>query len=156
MGIDNGGSNIKCVIFDEKGNQMGKGSRMLPLITPAPSMTERKTEEVWQANLESIRDAIADAGINGHDVASIGLTGYGNGACFVDKNGVPTYNCIVSTDARASDYLARWQADGTAQKVYDLTYQDIWAAQPAALLPWFRDNMPEVLERTAYTLAMKD
>ena len=156
MGIDNGGSNIKCVIFDEKGKQMGKGSRQLPLLTPAPGMTERKTEDVWLANLASIRDAIADAGIDGHAVAAIGLTGYGNGACFVDKHGVPTYHCIVSTDSRTADYLARWQADGTAKQVYDLTYQDIWAAQPAALLPWFRDHNPEVLQKSAYTLAMKD
>jgi len=156
MGIDNGGSMIKCAIYDEKGNEAGVGSRRLPLIMPKPGMTERRAEDVWRANVQAIRQALSNAGIRGGEIAAIGLTGYGNGACFVDARGEAVYNCIVSTDSRASGYLDRWQKDGTEAAVYRYTYQNLWAAQPAALLPWFRDHMPEVLRRAKYTLSIKD
>jgi L-xylulokinase len=52
--------------------------------------------------------------------------------------------------------LYQWEKDGTMKAVYDKTYQKIWDAQPAALIPWFRDHMPEVLEKTKYSLDIKD
>lgn len=156
MGLDNGGSTIKCALFDLAGNELGVGSSNLPLAIPQAGWTERDCEDVWRANLDAIREAIRRAGVDPADILAVGLTGYGNGACFVDAAGNPTYNCIVSTDSRASGYLAKWEADGTMQKVYDRTYQKIWAAQPAALIPWFRDHRPDVLANTAYTLDIKD
>lgn len=156
LGLDNGGTKTKCAVYDIEGNELSVASQNLPLDTPHVGWTERDPGKVWQANCEVIRQAVADAGIDPADIIGLGLTGYGNGACFVDEEGVPVYPCIVSTDSRANGYLDQWEKDGTMQKVYELTYQKIWDAQPAALIPWFRDNRPDVLEKTRYTLDMKD
>lgn len=156
MGLDNGGTAIKCVIYDECGRECGVGSASVPLILPAPEMTERDPDLVWKGNRSAIRQALHQAGIKGSDVRAIGLTGYGNGVCLVDSTGKCVYNCIVSTDNRTSHYLEEWQANGVEDRVYQATYQKLWAAQPAALLPWFRDHAPEVLEKAAYVLSIKD
>ena len=156
IGLDNGGTKIKCAVFDLSGNEMGVGSSALALHTPFEGWTERDGEEVWKANVKAIKEAILNAGVGTKDIIGVGLTGYGNGACLVDKNGETVYPCIVSTDSRASEYLARWEQDGTMKAVYDLTYQKIWDAQPAALLAWFRDNKPEILDKAAYVLDIKD
>jgi len=156
LGLDNGGSTTKCVIYNQNGEECGIGSASVNLIMPKPGMTERDPQQVWQANKKAIQEAMQRAGVTGKDIAAVGLTGYGNGACLVDAAGNPVYNCIVSTDSRAAPYLSRWQQDGTEDTVYQYTYQTIWAAQPAALIPWFRDHAPQFLDKAAYTLSIKD
>ena len=156
IGLDNGGTKTKCAVYDTDGREIAIASRSLPLATPHVGWTEREPESVWQANVEVLREAVEKAGIDPADIIGLGLTGYGNGACFVDESGAPTWPCIVSTDSRANEYLDKWEKDGTMAAVYELTYQKIWDAQPAALIPWFKDHEPEVLTRTKYTLDMKD
>jgi L-xylulokinase len=156
MGIDNGGSEIKCVLFDDEGNQIAAARRRVAMLMPAPGFTERNADDVWQANADSIREAITRAGISPQQIAAIGLTGYGNGICLVDAFGKSTYPCIVSTDSRASSYCREFRLSGAERAIYPLTLQTTWSAQPAALLAWFRDNRPEVLVSSAYCLGIKD
>jgi len=156
MSIDNGCSMIKCVIFDLNGNEIYVARRTPPFIISKPGMTERDPDIVWKSNVDAISEALINSGVSSRDILAIGLTGYGNGACFINKYGEPTTNCIVSTDSRSNNYLEKWRKNGVEQKVYDLTYQKIWAAQPAALIPWYKDNLPEVLEKSAYNIAIKD
>lgn len=156
MGIDNGGTNIKCAIFDLNGKEIAVASRSLEMILPAPGMTERNAEQIWQANVEVIREALQKSGIQPGEIAAIGMTGYGNGICFVDQDGKATYNCIVSTDNRGGKYAELYAQNGIEKEAFALTHQNFWCAQPATLLPWFRDNAPEVLARSAHVLGIKD
>lgn len=156
LGIDNGGSEIKCALFDLTGKEHAVASRRLPIQIPEPDFTERDALQVWEANADAIREVLEKSGVPGEAVAAIGLTGYGNGICLVDENGVPTCNCIVSTDNRAASYCDAFAASGAERAIYPMTCQTIWSAQPAALLPWFRDNRPEVLEKSAWCLSIKD
>ena len=89
-------------------------------------------------------------------MAGVGLTGYGNGVCLVDENGEPTYKAVVSTDERADDICSEFAETGVERAIYPMTCQSTWAAQPAAMLVWFKRNMPEVLERTRWCLGIKD
>lgn len=74
----------------------------------------------------------------------------------VGYDGKPSYNGIMSTDTRAWEQVEKWYADGTNKKVYEKTFQEILAVQPVSLLAWFRDNKPEILEKTKYIFAVKD
>lgn len=156
LGIDNGGSEIKCVLFDLNGKEMATASERVGMLQPAPGFTEREQGQVWQANAAAISAVIKKSGVKGSDILAVGLTGYGNGICLVDSEGGETYPCIISTDSRAENYSARFRANGLGRKIYPKTRQNIWAAQPAALLPWFKDNMPEVIEKSAWCLGIKD
>ena len=156
MGIDNGGSDIKCAIFDPQGREIAIASAQIPMSMPEPGFTERDAEQVWLANAQVVRTALEKAGISGADIAAIGLTGYGNGLVFVAEDGMPVYPAIVSTDDRASDYCKRFRAEGIDRALFPYTRQTTWSAQPAALLPWFRDHNPSVLDKTRWVLSMKD
>jgi Sugar (pentulose and hexulose) kinases len=156
LGIDNGGSIIKCVVFAADGRQVGSGGVTLPLISPAPGMTERGMEEVWDANVQAIRQAIGAAGIDLRDIAAVGLTGYGNGICFVDDDGAPTFNAVVSTDNRGQPFVTECRENGVEKQVYALTKQGLWSAQFASLLNWFARNQPEVLNKSACFFGIKD
>lgn len=156
LGIDNGGSDIKCAIFSSDGEEIIAASRQIPMDTPFPGFTERSAEEVLKANIEVIKEAVEKSDISSEDIVSIGITAYGNGLVFVDEYIKPVYPAIVSTDDRAAKYCERFSEDGTEAKIFPLTRQTTWSAQPAVLLPWFRDHNPEVLKKTRWILSMKD
>lgn len=156
MGIDNGGTFSKAAIFDENGHQISVASVPTVTITPKPGYTERDMEELWQVNAQAVKEAIEKSGINPADIAGVSFSGHGKGLYLVGKDGKPSYNGIISTDARAWAYVKKWKEDGTAKKVYEKTYQDILACQPVSLLAWLKDNQPEVIENTKYVFAVKD
>ena len=156
IGIDNGGSEIKCAVFTLDGRELSVASRRLPIEVPQPGWSERDSLEVWQKSAEAISEALDRADINGADIAGVGLTGYGNGFCLVDETGTPTYKAIVSTDERADDICTEFATNGAERAIYPLTCQSTWAAQPIALLAWFKRNKPEALEASRWVLGIKD
>lgn len=156
MGIDNGGTFSKAALFDENGNQISVASVPTVTITPKPGYTERDMDELWRVNAEACRKAIEKSGIDPKDIVGVSFSGHGKGLYMVDKNGKPSYNGIISTDTRAWAQVEKWYQDGTNKKVYEKTFQEILAVQPVALLAWFKENKPEVLENTKYIFAVKD
>ncbi len=156
LGIDNGGSDIKCALFDVTGKQIAAVATQVAIQTPGAGFTQRDAEEVWMANVQVIRDCIGKSGIAADDIAAVGITAYGNGLVFVDERIRPVYPAIVSTDDRAGDLVREFKEDGTERRLFPYTRQTLWSAQPAVLLPWFRKNDPDVLDRCRWILSLKD
>ena len=156
VGIDNGGTFSKAAIFDENGTQISVASVPTVTITPKPGYTERDMEELWEVNVQAVREALRKSGINPQDIAGVSFSGHGKGLYMVGYDGKPSYNGIVSTDTRAWAQVEQWYQDGTNKKVYEKTFQEILAVQPVSLLAWFKEHQPEVLERTKYIFAVKD
>lgn len=156
IGIDNGGTFSKAGVFDEEGNQIAVAGVPTVTITPRPGYTERDMEELWRVNAEAVRTAIEKSGIDTSDIAGVSFSGHGKGLYMADADGNPTYNGILSTDARAWKYVEDWYTGGINKKVYEKTAQEILACQPVSLLAWFKDHHPEVLQKTRYIFAVKD
>lgn len=156
VGIDNGGTFSKAAIFDEDGKQISVASVPTVTLTPKSGYTERDMNELWEVNAQAVREAIQKSGIDPKNIAGVSFSGHGKGLYMVGYDGKPSYNGIISTDARAWEYVEKWAQDGTKEKVYDKTFQDILACQPVSILAWLKDNDPEVLKRTQYIFAVKD
>lgn len=156
MGIDNGGTFSKAAIFDENGRQISVASLPTTTLTPRSGYTERDMNELWEINAQVIAKAIRESHIDPKDIVGVSFSGHGKGLYMVGYDGTPTYNGILSTDARAWEYVERWNQNGTAEKVFDITCQKILACQPVSILAWLKDNEPEVLENTRYIFLVKD
>jgi len=156
MGIDNGGTMCKAVIFDASGKEIASASSKLNMITPQAGFTERDMNELWTVNAKVIREAIVNAGIKAEEIKGVACTGHGKGLYLWGKDNKPAYNGIVSTDARAWMYPEKWNKDGTADRVFQKTFQKILACQPPALLCWLKDNKPEVLKNVKWIFEVKD
>ena len=156
LGIDNGGTFSKAAIFDENGEQISVASVPTETLTPKPGYTEKNLDDLWDVNAQAIKNAIEKSGIDPKEIAGISFSGAGKGLYMVGYDGKPSYNGIMSTDTRAWEQVEKWYADGTNKKVYEKTFQEILAVQPVSLLAWFRDNKPEILEKTKYIFAVKD
>jgi len=156
LGIDNGGTVIKAAVFDERGRQIAAHSCRVEIKFPKAGFTERSLEEVWAANAEAIKGCLLKAGLNGGDIASVALSGHGKGLYLTDKAGKPVCDGILSTDSRAIAYEERWVNDGTADKVFQKTFQKVLACQPVSLLRWFKDNNRKVYDSAAHIMSVID
>ncbi|ELN2739152.1 TPA: carbohydrate kinase [Pluralibacter gergoviae] len=157
MGIDNGGTLTKAAIYDRSGRAIASASKSTKMIMPKALHTERDIDELWAANIEVIKAAIAQSGIDPAQIKGVATTGHGNGLYLVDENGRPVRNGIISTDGRAKEYVEKWQrAPAFVEEILPKTMQSVWAGQPVPLLAWLKDNEPEALERTRYIFMIKD
>ena len=85
LGIDNGGSDIKCAVYDLNGKELAISRTQIPMNIPEAGFTERDVENVWEANVKVIKAVLKKAEIPGEDVVAIGVTGYGNGMVLLDE-----------------------------------------------------------------------
>lgn len=156
LGIDNGGTVTKAVLFNTLGEEVAIASRKSVVLMPHPDWTERAMDEMRQATVDCIRELIEKSGVSPKDIAGVGATGHGNGLYLIDEKGDPVRNGIISTDTRAKNFITRWYADGTHKKQLPRTMQSIWAGQPAALLAWMKEFEPESYNKTRWVLSCKD
>lgn len=156
LGIDNGGTVAKAALFDEMGTEIAVNSRRTPFSTPYPGWAERDMDEMWSVNCELIRELIATAKIPASAIGGVACTGHGKGLYLWGKDDKPAWKGILSTDARASKYPAKWEKSGAADRIFKKTCQKILACQPVSLLAWFLENEPEVISRTRWIFEAKD
>ena len=156
LGVDNGGTSSKAVVFDLCGREIAQAKENTRLLTPRPGFTERDMEELWQVNARVIREAVRRAGVSPEEILGLSMSGHGKGLYLLGRDGKPARPGIVSTDSRAYQYVDRWNADGTAEKLFARTCQNMLACQPAALLRWLADNEPQTVANIQYIFDVKD
>ena len=156
LGVDNGGTMAKAALYDEKGREIAVASRASGLLTPAQGFTERDMDAMWADTATCIREAVEASGISPKQIAAVACTGHGKGLYLWGQNGAPVRNGIISTDTRAGALVAQWYADGTAERVYPKTMQQILVCQPCALLRWLKEHEPENYGQIRWVFEAKD
>ncbi len=156
LGIDSGNTSTKAVVFDEEGYERGVGSVNNKQINPHPRWVEQDMETVWENCQSAVREAMLAAKIDGSEISAVGTSGHGDGIYFVDDKGEPVRAGIQSMDSRAHKLLARWNESGVGDRALQFNGQRPFAALPPVLLAWFKENQPEVLEKTRWILYVKD
>lgn len=155
LGIDNGLTVTKAVVFDASGRALAVARRRLPQLMPRPRHVERDMSALWAATAEAVAEALAASG-RAADIAAVAATAHGDGLYLLDAAGEPLGPGILSLDSRAGALAQRWQQDGTARAALERTGQMPHASAPATLLAWLRENEPERFARIGHVLACKD
>jgi sugar (pentulose or hexulose) kinase len=155
LGIDVGTSVIKAVLFDLDGGEIASASRTVEVKAPQPGWAEQDMESVWVAAQEAIREALEQTGAAAQ-VAAVGIAGQGDGVWMIDAEGRPVVPAPLWRDGRAADVIDRWQASGALSRLFERGGTVLWPGTQAALLAWFSEREPGVLERVAAVLCSKD
>ncbi|MDR1963174.1 MAG: carbohydrate kinase [Planctomycetaceae bacterium] len=156
LGIDCGSTMVKAAVFDEEGKEYATASRKIEHIYLFPGWTENNMDHLWDNACEVIREVMDQSKIDPKQIASVTCTGHGNGLYLVDHAGRPVRNGIISSDCRARSYIEEWTRDKIPEKIMHKTMQNIWAAQPNALLRWLIDHEPETMKQVRYLFMVKD
>jgi sugar (pentulose or hexulose) kinase len=110
IGIDAGTSMVKSVVFDDEGNELAVARQRTAVLNPRPNWDEQDMNEVWEAVVKTIKEAVTKSGVSGKEICAIGVTGQGDGCWLIDEKGNPVRPAILWSDGRAGDIIARWQA----------------------------------------------
>ncbi|WP_374302131.1 FGGY-family carbohydrate kinase [Paracoccus sp. (in: a-proteobacteria)] len=156
LGIDNGLTVTKAVIFDEGGRVLAMARRRVAQSMPKPRHVERDMDELWSQTAAAIAEAVSACGRPAADIAAIAATAHGDGLYLLDGDARPLGPGILSLDSRAGDLAELWRRDGVADQALARTGQAPHASAPSAILAWMRDHQPERYGRARHVLACKD
>lgn len=154
LGIDNGLTVTKAVIFDVDGTVLAIARRRVPQSLPKPHVVERDMQGLWQATAQAIAEAVANSGRPASDIAAIAATAHGDGLYLLDAMRRPLGPGILSLDSRAGGVVSGWHDKASA--ALTLTGQIPHASAPSALLAWIKQNEPDRYAKIAQILSCKD
>ena len=96
LALDQGTTSSRAILFDHAGQMISVGQREFPQLTPAPGEVEHDPEAIWQTQCDVAREALATAGVNGDQVAAIGITNQRETIVLWDRvTGKPIDNALV-------------------------------------------------------------
>lgn len=156
LGIDVSTTASKALLLDESGQVRGIASSAHTLSTPRPLWSEQDPEQWWSATISAIREVLANAGVDGSMIRSIGLTGQMHGLVLLDAAGEVIRPAILWNDQRSSEQCD-WIRDRLGlDELVRITGNDAFPGFTAPKLLWVRDHEPEAYARIAQVLLPKD
>ncbi len=156
LGIDNGLTVTKAVVFDESGTTLAVCRERVAQSLPRPHHVERDMDGLWDATARAIRTALEQSGRSGSDIVAVAATAHGDGLYLVDCGGAALGPGILSLDSRAGDTLSAWQRTELPEQTLSLSGQQPHVSAPSTLLAWIRDHEPARYARIGHVLGCKD
>jgi glycerol kinase len=103
LAIDQGTTGTTCIVFDEGGRPRGRSYSEFEQHFPRPGWVEHDAAEIWEVTREVAAAAIADAGVDGADLAGIGITNQRETVVAWDPDtGEPLHRALVWQDRRTA------------------------------------------------------
>ena len=115
LGIDNGLTVTKAVIFDDTGRVLSMARRRVPQSMPRPRHVERDMADLWAQTAAAIAEAVCLCARPASDIACIAATAHGDGLYLLDRDARPLGPGILSLDSRAGAVAGGWDDDGTGE-----------------------------------------
>jgi len=146
LALDQGTSSSRAIVFDHEGNICSTAQLEFTQYFPKPGWVEHNPKEIWSSEAAVIAEAITKIGINGKDIAGIGITNQRETTIVWDaETGEPVYNAIVWQDRRTSEFCdtLRDKADFIREK----TGLIIDAYFSGTKIRWILDHVPGAREK---------
>ena len=148
LALDQGTSSSRALVFDHDGNVCSVAQMEFTQHFPQPGWVEHDPMEIWASEAAVIAEAISKIGINGKDIAAIGITNQRETTIVWDaETGKPVHNAIVWQDRRTSAFCDELKAKGLTDKIREKTGLIIDAYFSGTKIKWILDNVPGARER---------
>lgn len=142
LALDQGTTSCRAVLFDKSGTIVSTAQKEFTQHFPKPGWVEHDALEIWSTQAGMAAEAVTKKGLEGHQIAAIGITNQRETVVLWDKNtGKPIYNAIVWQDKRTADYCDSLKAAGKAQLINEKTGLVIDAYFSGTKVKWILDNV---------------
>ena len=149
LALDQGTTSSRAIVFNNKGDIIGTAQKEFKQIYPKAGWVEHDGNEIWSTQAGVAAEAITGAGLNGNNIAAIGITNQRETTLIWDrKTGKPVYNAIVWQDRRTSDYCDELKKDEKVSRmVREKTGLLLDSYFSGTKIKWILDNVAGVRER---------
>ena len=142
--LDQGTTSTRFIVFDHKGQIAGLGQKEHEQIFPQPGWVEHDPMEVWRNTQTVIKKGLSDAGINGADLAAIGITNQRETTLVWNRRtGKPYGNAIVWQCTRTNDICHGLIRNGGQNRFREKTGLPIATYFSGPKIKWILENIPD-------------
>jgi len=146
MGLDIGTTGCKAQVIDEEGRRLGYAFREYGVDTDPRGKAEQDAEAVWQAAVEVMRTAAAEAGAS--SIGALSLSVQGDAVIPVDKAGKALHPAILGMDYRSTVQSEQCSRILGERKLFDITGMRPHPMNSLTKILLLRDIAPEVYRRS--------
>ena len=148
LALDQGTSSSRAIVFDRDGRICSVAQKEFTQHFPEPGLVEHNPLDIWSSEAAVIAEAITSMGINGLDIAAIGITNQRETTIVWDaETGEPVHNAIVWQDRRTSAYCDSLKDEGLTDFIRSKTGLIIDAYFSATKIRWILENVPGAREK---------
>lgn len=148
LALDQGTSSSRAIVFDHEGRSCAVSQKEFTQYFPKPGWVEHDPMEIWSSEASVIAEAITKIGINGKNIAGIGITNQRETTIVWDaETSEPVYNAIVWQDRRTSEYCDSLKAQGLTDRIREKTGLIIDAYFSGTKIRWILENVPGAREK---------
>ena len=142
LALDQGTTSSRAIIFDKKGNIVGKAQNEFEQIYPQAGWVEHDPLAILYSQFQAVSSCILSSGVNPCDIAGIGITNQRETTILWDRQtGKPVYNAIVWQCRRTAELCEELKAQGLEDYIKEKTGLLIDAYFSATKIKWVLDNV---------------
>jgi xylulokinase len=156
LGIDSSTTATKALLMGADGQVLAVASSAYTYDTPRSLWAEQHPDLWWEATVDSIRQVLAQAGVDATDVKGVGLTGQMHGLVLLGAAGEVLRPAILWNDQRTGAQCDEIRERLGKARLIQITGNDALTGFTAPKILWVRENEPEVYARAAHILLPKD
>ena len=149
LGIDIGTSNCRAIAFDLEGHRIVARSASVPAAHAADGRVALDADLVWSVVGDLVREVAGLVRVVGVGVCAQLAT------VLVDDDLRQTHEVMPWSDSRATDD-ARLLAPTMGETAARIGRRKVTAESMAVRLSWLARHQPQVLDRTAWVISLKD
>lgn len=143
--IDQGTTSTRFMIFDKQGNMIGTGRKEHEQICKQPGWVEHDPVRIWENTKAVIEEGLSAAGIQGKDLAAVGVTNQRETVTAWDRTtGKPYFNAIVWQCTRSDKICEELIRDGGQDRFRKKTGLPVAAYFSGPKIKWLMDNISDV------------
>ncbi|MGH8569817.1 MAG: FGGY family carbohydrate kinase, partial [Gammaproteobacteria bacterium] len=141
LALDQGTTSSRALLFDEHAALLGVAQEEHPQDYPQPGWVEHDPERLWQTQLRTARQVLAEAHVSAREVAAIGITNQRETTLLWERtSGRPLAKAIVWQDRRTAGHCKRLRAAGLEPMVREKTGLLLDPYFSATKLAWLLDQ----------------
>ena len=156
VGIDTSTTATKALLMHADGQVVAVASLEYSYDTPRPLWTEQHPDLWWQATVASVRQVLAQAGVDAVKVKGVGLTGQMHGLVLLDAAGKVLRPAILWNDQRTGAECDQIRARLEKSRFIQITGNDALTGFTAPKILWVKNHEPEIFARARQVLLPKD
>jgi len=147
LALDQGTSSSRAILFDRAGVPVASAQQPFVQIYPQPGWVEHDPEAIWQSQLDTAREALANANAAPGDIAAIGITNQRETTLIWDRSGRPIANAIVWQDRRTAPLCDDLRDRGLEPLFRERTGLLLDPYFSGTKVKWLLDNVPDARQR---------
>ena len=158
LAYDLGTGGVKASVYNEAGESIAESFIPYDTLYPRSGYHEQNPVDWWNAIVTSTKTLIQNYSLNSKDIICIAVSGHSLGVVPVGSDGkLLSENVPIWSDSRAVKQAEKFFKTISKEEWYLTTGNGF----PAPLysifkLMWFKDNLPQVYEKTARFIGTKD